>query len=280
MNQSIFLTGGTGFVGRHIADQMIADGQEVIALVRDVQQAQRIERLSGVSLQEYDISRSECSCSIPQGSTLIHSAWGDVRDTSSLKHLEEHLPQHLRFLRRSIEQGVRKLVVTGSCYEYGAQYGPMKADGLTNPNTPYGIAKDTLHKSLRCLAAKLDFQLIWIRLFFLFGEGQDKGCIIPQFDAALKRGDEHFDMSHGEQLLDYLRVDIAAAQVCRISQLDGSGVYNVCSGRPISLRRFLEHRMHETGGSIRLNCGHYPYRPGDSLALWGADPFETPESAQ
>jgi dTDP-6-deoxy-L-talose 4-dehydrogenase (NAD+) len=136
------------------------------------------------------------------------------------------------------------------------------------PNTPYALAKDMLHKSLRALQATTDFNLIWARLFYMYGEGQDPKSIVPLLDAAIERGDGAFNMSFGEQLFDYLPIEAVARQLTALIPLK-NGVFNVCSGAPISLRRLLENRIKEKGAAIALNLGYYPYRKQDTLAIWG-----------
>jgi dTDP-6-deoxy-L-talose 4-dehydrogenase (NAD+) len=191
-----------------------------------------------------------------------------VRDTLSLKHIESHLLDNYRTIKSIIECGIKQILITGTCYEYGLQYGALKPSSTTQPNTPYAIAKDTLHKSLRALQTKTNFELIWARLFYMYGEGQDEKSVMSLFDKALENNDEVFNMSLGEQLFDYLPVeDVAVKIVNLLSRRDG--VFNICSGTPISLRRLLENRAREADKKIKLNLGFYEYRKQDSLAIWG-----------
>lgn len=272
MKKKIFLTGATGFVGRHLALNLMANGYDVISLVRDVRKAKTIPQLRGANFFLLDISKTYQLPSFPPDSILIHCAWEDVRNTTSIKHIEEYFPQHLRFIKKVIEQGVKKILVTGTCYEYGLRYGPVSASTIPMPNTPYACAKDSFHKALRNLQLDFDFQLLWARLFFMYGDGQAEESIVSLLDAALERGDKEFKMSHGEQLLDYMPVECVADKIRILLNYD-DGAYNVCSGKPISVRRLIERRMVEKKRFIALNLGFYEYRKHESLALWGADPI-------
>ena len=92
--------------------------------------------------------------------------------------------------------------------------------------------------------------------------------------AALRSGnDSVFNMSLGEQLLDYLSVEKVAEYLTTLVNYK-NGIFNVCKGEPISLRRFLENRMSEKGKFIKLNLGYYDYRKQDSIAIWGDKSFE------
>jgi dTDP-6-deoxy-L-talose 4-dehydrogenase (NAD+) len=132
------------------------------------------------------------------------------------------------------------------------------------------LGKDTLHRFLRTLAANKPFTLQWVRLFYLHGEGQRADSIIPMLDAAIKRGDTHFNMSAGDQLRDYIRVEEAARRLALLVEKPLDGTFNCCSGVPISVRSLVENHIAEQGASIRLNLGVYPYSRFEPLAFWGS----------
>jgi dTDP-6-deoxy-L-talose 4-dehydrogenase (NAD+) len=75
-------------------------------------------------------------------------------------------------------------------------------------------------------------------------------------------------MSYGEQLLDYLPINIAVKKIYNILKYK-NGIFNISSGSPISLRRLLENIMIKKKKKIKLNLGYYNYRKKDSLAIWG-----------
>jgi nucleoside-diphosphate-sugar epimerase len=268
-NKKVLVSGATGFVGRHLVKYLVEKDFEVYSLARDHKKFLSIKALKGSTFVAFDLKKNNDLSELATDSVLIHCAWEDVRNTQALRHLEEHLMDNYFALKKIIEQGVKKIVVTGTCYEYGLQYGPVTADAPTKPSSAYGLAKDTLHKQLQILQHRLNFELVWARLFYMYGEGQCEKSVVAQFDAAIKSGDKEFKMSFGEQLLDYMRVEEVAKEIANLSAYS-DGTYNVCSGSPISLRRLLECRAEELHSSIRLNLGVYDYRSQDSLAIWGA----------
>jgi dTDP-6-deoxy-L-talose 4-dehydrogenase (NAD+) len=91
-----------------------------------------------------------------------------------------------------------------------------------------------------------------------------------QLDLALAAGRESFDLSRGEQLRDYLPAAEVAALIVKVAlQTRHDGIFNVCSGRPISVRRLVEEHIAAKGGRLRLNLGVYPYPEHEPLAFWG-----------
>ena len=258
--RKVIVSGATGFIGRHVVKELVEKGYEVFALVRDLEKASSIAALKNTTPLHFDITKPNVKISLPVDSIFIHCAWENVRETLSLIHIEEHLINN--YLT------IKKILITGTCYEYGLQYGPLKPSSPTLPNTPYAIAKDTLHKSLRALQSKTHFELIWARLFYIYGEGQDEKSVVSLFDRALANGDTVFNMSHGEQLFDYLPVEVVATKIINLLSYE-DGTFNVCSGTPISLRRLLENRAEAAGKKIKLNLGFYEYRKQDAIAIWG-----------
>jgi nucleoside-diphosphate-sugar epimerase len=265
--KTVIVSGATGFIGGHIVEQLQKMSYKVIAPVRNIDLAKQKPFLKNVELVHiYHLQEIE---KISQGDCFIHCAWGEIDDVYSSNHLKVYLPEHYSLLKRLIqEEKYKKIIVLGSCFEYGKQYGPMKASAETKPNTPYAKAKDQLHRELRALNKVGDVELIWARIFYTYGPRQPSKTIIAQFDKALECKKDVFNMSFGEQLLDYLPVEKVAENIVNLLTAK-NGVYNICSGAPKSVRRILEERMISKNQFIKLNLGHFPYRADDSLAIWG-----------
>ena len=201
--------------------------------------------------------------------TLLHLAWGGLPNYTALRHFEEELPRQYRFLKALITDGLRRLVVVGTCFEYGLQSGKLCEDTPCFPVTPYGLAKHTLRQQLEFLGRDIPFELVWARLFYTFGSGQSPKSLYTQFNDAISRGDSSFAMSGGEQIRDYLPVSEVAGALVAVALAAHIGVVNICSGRPVSVRRLVEQWINDRNATIRLDLGRYPYPEYEPLAFWG-----------
>ena len=77
-------------------------------------------------------------------------------------------------------------------------------------------------------------------------------------------------MSGGEQIRDFLPVDVVASKIVDYSlNLKGSNIINICSGQPISIRRLVENWIKQNNWDIKLNLGFYPYPDYEPFAFWG-----------
>jgi len=140
----------------------------------------------------------------------------------------------------------------------------------TSPCNPYAYAKDALRRRLQFLQEKHHFNLTWARLFYMYGEGQHSTALYPQIRQAVMRGDSVFNMSGGGELRDYLPVNTVAAHIATLAINHwNSGLVNVCSGQPVSVRRLVEGWLKEYGWEIELNLGYYPYPDYEPMAFWG-----------
>jgi dTDP-6-deoxy-L-talose 4-dehydrogenase (NAD+) len=140
-----------------------------------------------------------------------------------------------------------------------------------DPCNPYGYAKDALRRQLQFLRGSRPFQLTWTRLFYMFGAGQPATSLYSLLMAAGERGDASFAMSRGEQLRDYLPVlDVARCLVALALRAPDSGIVNVCSGKPVSVRNLVEGWLRERHWQIALDLGRYPYPDYEPLAFWGS----------
>lgn len=270
----IAVTGASGFIGRHVLTMLLQRETEIVAVTRDA------TRLTGYSetvrIVEMDIARPAPDCFEQIGcpDVLIHLAWDGLPNYKSLHHFETELPRQYHFLKAMIEAGLSSLLVTGTCFEYGMQSGPLAEDMSTKPNNPYGHAKDALRQQLEFLKAAKPFNLAWARLFYMYGEGQPNTSLYPKLKEAVLRGDKIFNMSGGEQLRDYLPVEEVARQIVRLAMARRDiGAANICSGRPISVRGLVEQWLRENNWEIGLNFGYYPYPDYEPMAFWGNSPI-------
>jgi dTDP-6-deoxy-L-talose 4-dehydrogenase (NAD+) len=265
----VAVTGGSGFIGTHVLRALAARQDiELIAVARRPLASDIAGRVRHVVLDIANASETDFD-TLGRPDVLIHLAWGFLANFRSHEHFEVEAHRHYRFLKSLVRSGLRSILCAGTCLEYGMQCGALAEDLAPEPHLAYPLAKDMLRRQLSLLKSVEPFDLTWARLFYVFGDGQPGSALYSQLMSAIERGERTFRMSRGEQLRDYLPVAQMAGYLAELAlRAPGSGIVNVGSGRPISVRALVEQWLGERSYEMHLQLGHYPYPDYEPLAFW------------
>jgi nucleoside-diphosphate-sugar epimerase len=204
-----------------------------------------------------------------QPTHVILLSWPGLPNYQELFHITRNLPSSIALIDQLVAAGLQRLVVAGTCYEYGLQNGPLKEDQFTDPVNCYAIAKDSLRRVIASRYSQQDLQWCWARIFYPFGHGQNPKSLLPSLQRAIDQGDPEFGMSSGRQVRDFVPVNQVAKLLLRLSTHPAAqGIYNCGTGRPISLRELAEDRITESLASTTIRLGVYPDRQDEPLAFW------------
>jgi nucleoside-diphosphate-sugar epimerase len=265
----IFLTGGTGFIGSHFLNQSIAAGHTVIAQRRpgSISRLRLIDEPIWVDrLLDQDFTAELAGCDV-----LIHLAAHTPNPPYA--PLDECLYWNVvattRILQQASAQGVKDVVVAGTCFEYGAA-----AEGQdyvhpateSRPTLTYPISKAAATTSCLGLARHLGLRLQVLRIFQVFGEGEAAARFWPSLRAAALEGRD-FPMSAGVQIRDFIAApDVAAAFLTALHNVVEPGrpqIRNVGTGQAQSLLAFAQHWWSHFGAIGNLLPGEIGLRPGE-----------------
>lgn len=201
--------------------------------------------------------------------TAILLSWPGLPNVQKSFHITQNLMATVQLVEQLVNAGIKRIVIAGTCYEYGLQNGAMHEDQSTNPFNLYAVAKDSLRRVVASLCDQHHVIWCWLRIFYAYGEGQNPQSFIPSLEQAIQAGKGTFPMSSGRQLLDFVSVDEVANQLLLLAlHPKAAGIYNGGSGSPQSLREVAEGRIAALGSSIQLSLGVYPDRSYEPLAFW------------
>ena len=266
----ILITGGTGFIGQHVLNDLKNYSDVEIVVLSRNEIPNKSEHYSYVCHDILNDNPDDLVEKCGRPDILIHLAWSALDDYDNQIHLKEFYPKHLKFLIGLFDQGIREMTIIGTCQEYGMMEGCLDEEMASVPSTSYSQAKDQLRKDLFKYVDNTSVSIKWLRLFYLYGQGQASRTLLAQLDDALSRGDTNFNMSGGEQIRDYLPVEDAAKIIVKISlQKKVSGIINCCSGKPITIKNLVENYIQSKNKKIHLNLGYYPYPEYEPMAFWG-----------
>ena len=272
--KKVLVTGATGFIGNYVVEELLGRGCLVIATSADEPKAKQTPWFNRVNYLPFDLAAFD-----PTGDyydffqhpdLVIHLAWEGLPNYDSSFHFDINLPRHFAFLSNLIDNGLNDLTVTGTCFEYGIQEGSLKEDMPVFPNNFYAKAKNELRRKLEALSNDHPISLKWLRLFYMYGEGQNPNSLFSQLDNALLRGEKQFNMSGGEQVRDYLPVEKVARYIVTVAlQKKVTGVINISSGQGITIKEFVKDYLKKKNKTITLNFGIHPYSVHEPMRFWG-----------
>lgn len=270
----ILVTGGTGFIGNYVICELLKRDFKVIATSLNPEKASKQIWFKNVEYIPFDIAKADYNINyfeyFRKPDSLIHLAWEGLPNYNQKFHLTENLPRHTLFLKNIVENGLKDITVVGTCLEYGLQNGCIREDSTPMPVTFYGEAKNNLRIFIEELKKENNFCFKWLRLFYMYGEGQNQNSLFAQLKKALDNNEEVFNMSGGEQVRDYLSVECMVNRIVKVAtQCKTEGIINCCSGKPVKIIDMVRKFIAESGKEIKLNLGYYNYPDYEPMEFWG-----------
>ncbi|MBB1249021.1 NAD(P)-dependent oxidoreductase [Rhizobium sp. G21] len=270
--KTVLVTGGTGFVGRQIVKSLLARGHAVRMTARPgrVNPSDLVGRIEIVpTLDLFDENEDWWLSRLEGVDAVIHAAWyvepGLYLDSA----------ENIRCLRGSLRladavcrAGARRFIGVGTCFEYRLPNAAITETSPLGPVTVYAAAKLALYLAARRRFAAAGVDFAWARLFYLYGEGEHPARLFPSLHRRLGAG-EQMILSAGDKIRDFLDVEIAGADVAGLVDTGQTGVVNVCSGEPVTLRDAAERIADLYGARHLLSFGAAQVHPRDPQAVAG-----------
>lgn len=237
----VFVTGGTGFIGQHVVRRLYKKGHKLLIL--SIQpKSQKLNFPKIVEFIEGDLANIESWKSNVknfQPDAAIHLAWEGIPDYGVNKSIK-NFKYGLNLFEELAEIGCKKIICTGSCWEYGQNQGKLSEDFPTRPSNAFTAAKNALHWLGREIAKENDMQFIWTRLFYVYGPGQKESSLIPYIIKCIKEGKKP-EIKTPLARNDFIYVDdVARAIVAILENCNQSSAYNIGSGYSISIQDIIK----------------------------------------
>ena len=265
----ILVTGADGYIGRHIVNNLLDLGHEVIAV--DIHTDDINDKAEKKKLNLFTADLTNVYTSLGSPDVCLHMAWRDGFVHNSVNHIGD-LSSHYKFLVALMEQGLKHLAVMGTMHVVGYWEGKIDENTPCNPISMYGIAKDALRRSMIAYCKSNSILLQWLRGFYILGDDKKNHSIFSKLLQADEQGQELFPFTTGKTKYDFINVDELVEQISKaVTQTDVTGIINCCSGNPMTLAERVENFIKDHKLKIRLNYGVFPDRPYDSPIIFGDD---------
>jgi nucleoside-diphosphate-sugar epimerase len=266
------VVGGRGFIGSHLVTSLLDTGALVTTLSHSESSnpfgRDGLEHLTGdirdpVSMRRC-LSKREFDYVINSGGYIDHRPYfSGGRDL-----IDQHFSGTMNLLDLVKHPDLMGYVQIGSSDEYGTLEAPQKEDSREAPISPYSVGKVAAAHLLQMLQSTENLPAVIVRLFLVYGPGQDHQRFLPQvIRGCLANRD--FETSEGRQVRDFCYVDDVVSGIlsAMVSEEAHGKVINVASGRPVTIREVIEKVILMVGGG-KADFGRIPYRKGENMSLY------------
>ncbi len=268
---SILVTGGAGFIGSHIVDSLLEQGQQV--LVVDNLSSGRRENLNPkAEFYQLDITSSELEDIFRQEkiAAIIHQAAQiDVESSfqDPISDAKNNIQGSLRLLELARKYEVKKILYASSAAVYGDPEEtelPLQEESPIEPLAPYGASKHAVEHYLKIYHQQYGLSYAVLRYANVYGPRQDargEGGVVAIFASQLQAGERPVIHGDGSQTRDFIYVgDVARANRKALTQAE-EGIYNISSGAEVSINKLWQTMKELAEREIEPKRG--PARPGD-----------------
>lgn len=299
VTEMILITGGAGFIGSHLVETILGQGEKV-RILDDFSTGKRenLEEALGIALPA--LGESKGSVRILPLSSRADLFVGDIsdieicreacQDVSFIFHqaalgsvprsVEDPLTSHqvnatgtLNLLQAAKEAKVKRLIYASSSSVYGdltknsKETVPKKESATLHPQSPYAATKMMGEVYCRIFSSLYGLETVSLRYFNVFGPRQDPqsiyAAVVPKFMQAELEGVPAVIYGDGEQSRDFTFVsNVVEANLLAMKAPGISGrVFNIACGQKISVNELLSLLQGISG--IRIPARFEPARSGD-----------------
>lgn len=278
--RSALITGGAGFIGSHMADELIADGWEVAVLDNlETGKRENLEHLRGdprLTFVEGDVSDKDILKGLLEGRDAVFHFAAMVSVPLSVEMPEKcHRNNITAFsdLIIAMKDMDIPLIYASSAAVYGNRdEGLRHEDEIPLPMSPYGASKAINEIQAACAARVWGLDPVGFRFFNVYGPRQDPfgpyASVIPRFCHALSTGRRPVIFGDGNQTRDFVYVrDLTSIllKMCEKAHMNRGRVFNLATGTSMSVNELLilisgimgsfvtEERLPERAGDIKMS---------------------------
>ena len=270
-NKKILITGGAGFIGSHIVDELINDNEITIIdnLTTGSIKNLKYPEHENLNFIEGDIREINFDDFTSGTDYIFHLAAMASVPLSVEKPMEcndINVNSTVKLLKSAVDNDVKKIVFSSSSSVYGENRNmPLKETEQPMPTSPYAASKASCELYLRTFYESYGLNYIALRYFNVFGPRQDKNsqyaAVIPNFISSLLEGKQAEIYGDGEQTRDFDYIgDIAQANI-NSCKSDYNGIINIASGKKLTINELYEIVKNALGSELKPK--YLPKRPGD-----------------
>jgi UDP-glucose 4-epimerase len=270
---NVLITGGAGFIGRHLADHLTRQDNVTVTVIDNESLGSREHLdLEKVRFIRGDLrNRDELRSAMEGQDVVVHLA-ADTRVMDSIAdpthNFESNVVGSFNLLELCRELGVNRIVAasTGGAI-LGDVEPPVHEQMAPQPTSPYGASKLMLEGYLSAYSSSYGISTCALRFSNIYGPRSfHKGSVVAHFFKQISAGEKPIVYGDGTQTRDYCYVGDLVAGIWTAAQSGVQGAYQLGSGTPTNLNQLLELMRAVTG--LDLDVVYEDFRAGEVRDTW------------
>lgn len=272
--EKVIVTGGAGFIGSHLAEELARRGYQVTILddlsTGEMENIKELLKKGSVQFIQDSITNFSLLKELFQGAIYVFhqaalpSVPRSVKDP--LATSEVNITGTLNVLLAARDNKVRKVVYASSSSVYGdTPTLPKKEDMVPHPQSPYAVSKLAGEHYCRVFQEVYGLATACLRYFNVYGPGQNPdsqyAAVIPRFIRWASEGSPLIIFGDGEQTRDFTFIADAVEADILAAESNASGVFNIGRGKSITINELAKLVIKLTGNNVEPV--HQEPREGD-----------------
>lgn len=265
----VLLTGINGFVGTYLKNELIARGYDVWGV--DVESTS--DRTFGASIMDENALLSIFRQVEPD--YIVHlAAIAEVDQLNESLFYDINFRGTLNVLNSCLRlKKIPRLVFISSSLVYGnvtVDSLPIDESFAINPVNHYGASKAAAEIAVKTFGAEYGLEYVIVRPFNHTGPGQTEKFVVPKIVNAFKRGDSTISLGNINTIRDFTDVrDVVKAYTTIIDHFKNGEIYNVSSGKGITIRDIIDKLNHISGRLITVDKKEFLVRKSEIKSIVG-----------
>ena len=228
----ILVSGATGFLGSNITKKLKLN-HKVMILTRKKKSNQKnvIQVQCDLNIKESYIKKIKNF----QPELFLHLAWEGIPNFN-ISNCNKNIRISKNIIGEVIKiKACKKIIVSGSCLEYDSLVKRAKENSKLNYKNNFSKAKIKLYKWINKKIDKTNISFSWVRIFYVYGNGQRAGSLIPTLLKNLKEN-KKIDVKYPNNNCDFIHIDdVVRFFMLIITKKFKSGIYNLGTGKNTKL---------------------------------------------
>lgn len=267
----ILVTGGAGFIGKHLVKSLIEKGNVVTIFDNFSNSSKNLSYLVdiGAKIIEGDITKlSDVTNAVKDHDIVIHlaakiSVAESIRDTLGTFRVNVNGTRNV--LTACKKNHVKKLIASSSAAVYGEGISSLKLTEKSkmNPISPYGQSKVEMEQEIKKFVSECKINYIILRFFNIYGIGQtsEYSGVITKFMERITQNKALEVFGDGMQTRDFVAVQDVIYSIHNAISSDKDGIYNIASGKAVTINELAKLMILLSGKKLEIQ--HSPAKKGD-----------------